>query len=150
MSPARRPITRLTRALAQLVFLALALQSFPSISLAAKAASGWFSPHCDGASFYLSKINGLPSEWQLILNTRHFALPWWNYRPQEVWEDVFAKRCFSAGKCEAATHARIWLDKGKPNDKHVSGKYDVDFGGQHLEGKFLVKYRKEKTLWLCE
>jgi len=78
----------------------------------------------------------------------HYALPWWNYRPQEVWEDVSAERCFSTGKCEAATHARIWLDKGDAKDKHVSGKYDVDFGGQHLEGKFLVKYRKQD--WICE
>jgi len=79
---------------------------------------------------------------------RHYALSWWNYRPQEVWEDVYAERWFSDGKCEAATHARIWLDKGDAKDKRVSGKYDVDFGGQHLEGKFLVKYRKQD--WICE
>jgi hypothetical protein len=95
-------------------------------------------------------VEGLPSGQQLNLNIRHYALPWWNYRPEEVWEDVFAERCFSAGKCEVATHARIWLDKGDPNDKHVLGKYHVDFGGEHLEGRFFVKYRKEKTIWLCE
>ena len=65
-----------------------------------------------------------------------------NYRPQERWEDVFSERCSSAAKCEAATHARIWLDKGNVKDKRVSGKHDVDFNGQHLEGTFLVKYRQ--------
>jgi hypothetical protein len=117
--------------------------------LAASNASGRFSPHCDGASFYLSQVDGLSGAQKLILNMSHYALSWWIYRPQEVWEDVHAARCTSAGQCEAATHARIWLDKGKPDDKRVSGKYEVDFGGQHLEGKFLVKYRKDKT-WRCE
>jgi len=108
------------------------------------------APHRDGASFYFSNVDGLSSGQELTLNLRHYALSWWNYRPQEVWEDVYAERCISAGKCEAATHARIWLDKGNPNDKRVSGKYEVDFGGQHLAGQFVVKYRKEKSVWLCE
>jgi len=45
---------------------------------------------------YLSNVDGLPSEQKLNLNMRHYALPWWNYRPQEVWEDVHAERCLSA------------------------------------------------------
>jgi hypothetical protein len=57
---------------------------------------------------------------------------------------VYAERCFSAGKCETATHARIWLNKGDPEDKRVSGKYEVDCGGQHLEGKFVVKISKAR------
>jgi len=134
----------------QLVFVAIVVQACPSTLLAAQDASGWFSPHCDGASFYLSKVNGLSSEQELILNMRHYALSWWSYRPQEVWEDVHAEQCISAGKCQAATHARIWLSKGNPSDKRVSGEYEADFGGQHLSGKFLVKYRKEKTASICE
>ena len=133
----------------QLVSVAVLLQACPSTLLAAKDASGRFSPHCDGASFYLSKVDGLSSEQKLNLNMQHYALPWWIYRPQEVWEDVYSERCTSAGQCEAATRALIWLDKGKPNDKRVSGKYELDFGRQHLAGKFLVKYRNDKT-WRCE
>jgi hypothetical protein len=83
-----------------------------------------------------------PDGQKLNMTMRHCALPWWNYRPQELWEHVHSERCSSAAKCEAATHARIWLDKGNVKFKRVSGKYDVDFGGQHLEGTFLVKYRK--------
>jgi hypothetical protein len=62
-------------------------------------------------------------------------------------EILSAERCVSAGKCEAATHARIWLDKVGPNDKTVSGKYDVEFGGEHLKGTFALKYRTQD--WIC-
>jgi len=51
---------------------------------------------------------------------------------------VYAERCLSAGKCETATSARIWLDKYEPSDKRTSGKYDMNFGGEHLEGTFLA------------
>ncbi len=148
MSPTPRLHTSIPQLLLPLVLLALLLQVYPSALLAAQNASGWFSPHCDGASFYLSRVDGLPSGQKLNLTMRHYGLSWWNYHPQEVWDDVYAERCFSAGKCEAATHARIWLDKGDARDKRVSGKYDVDFGGQHLEGKFLAKYRRQN--WICE
>src|SRR5438552_9797306 len=148
MSSTPRPRTRLPAHLLLLSFAALLLQVSPSMSLAAHNASGLFSPLCDGALFYLSKVDGLPPGQKLNLRMYHHALPWWNYRPQEVWEDVYAERCLSPGKCETATHARIWLDKGDPKDKRVSGKYEVDFGGQHLEGKFLVKYRKQDSI--CE
>jgi hypothetical protein len=63
--------------------------------------------------FMYPKLNGLSSEQKLNLNMRH-NLSWWIYPPLEVWEDVYAERGTSAGQCEAATHARIWLDKGKP------------------------------------
>jgi len=115
---------------------------------AAQNASGLFSPLCDGASFYLSKVDGRRPGQKLNLRMYHYALPWWNYRSREVWEDVYAERCFSTGKCETAAHARIWLDKGDPEDKRVSGKYEVDFARQHLEGKFFVKYRKQDSI--CE
>jgi hypothetical protein len=150
MNPARRLNAHLMTVLLKLGFLALVLQCCSLTLLAAKAASGWFSPHCDGASFYLSKVDGLPAGQKLILTVRQYALSWWNCSPREVWEDVSAERCFSGGKCELAAHARIWLDKGNPTDKRVSGKYDANFAGQHLEGSFLVKYRKENAAWLCE
>ena len=57
-------------------------------------------------------MDGLPSEQKLNMTMRHYALPRCNYPPQELWEDVHAERCSSAAKCEAATHARIWLDTG--------------------------------------
>jgi len=52
MSQTPRPHVCLIPLLPLLVFLVLLLQVYPSALLAAKNASGWFSPHCDGASFY--------------------------------------------------------------------------------------------------
>lgn len=130
------------------IFLVL-IQISSATASATKNASGWFSPHCDGASFYFSKVDGLPLGQTLVLNIRQYNMSWWLYRPQEVWVEVSAERCISAGKCEAASHARIWLSKVGPKDKRVSGKYEVDSGGQQLTGEFLVKYRKDKT-WICE
>src|SRR6267142_4523349 len=147
MKPTTRPRTRLTAHFQGFILLVVLFQLYPSTLLATKVASGWFSPHCDGASFFLTKVDGLPTGQKLNMTMRHYALSWWVYRPQEVWEDVSTERCVSAGKCEAATHARIWLDTVGPNDKRVSGRYDVDVGGQHLEGTFLVKYRKQD--WIC-
>jgi hypothetical protein len=98
--------TRLASFVLQLALVAVLLQACPSTLLAASDASGRFSPHCDGASFYLSQVDGLSSDQKLNLNMRH-NLSWSIYRPQEVWEDVYAERCTSARQCEAATHARI-------------------------------------------
>jgi hypothetical protein len=120
-----------------------------SRSLTSNDASGRFSPHCDGASFYLTKVDGLSSGQSLVLTMRHSNISWRLYRPQETWENVYAERCASTGRCEAATRARIWLNKVGPKDKRVSGKYEVDFPGQQLAGQFLVKYRRDKT-WICE
>jgi len=58
--------------------------------LAANSASGWFSPHCDGASFFLIKVDGLPAAQQLNMTMRQYALPWCPSRPQALWEDVYA------------------------------------------------------------
>jgi hypothetical protein len=44
----------------------------------------------------------------------------------------------------------MWLDKTGLEDKRVSGKYEMDFGAQHLSGEFMVKYRKAKPMWICE
>ena len=97
---------------------------------------------------FFSKVDGLSSDQKLNLNLRQ-RLTWGTYRPQEVWENVYAERCTSGQKCESASQARIWLEKGNPNDKRVSGKYEVDFGALHLAGQFVAKYRKDKN-WICE
>jgi hypothetical protein len=141
--------TRTESVVPQFVLLALVLLPCSTALSASKGASGRFSPHCDGASFYLSNVDGLPPNQRLILNMRHYALPWWVYRPQEVWEDVYAEICGSRGKCESAKHARIWLDKANPSDRRVSGKYEVDFSSQNLAGQFLTKYRADKH-YICE
>jgi hypothetical protein len=37
----------------------------------------------------------------------------------------------------------------KRSMRKVSGKYAVDFDGQHLEGQFVVKYRKHNPPLMC-
>lgn len=125
----------------------LLLQTCPA-ALSAADASGTFLPRCDGASFLLLKVNGLSRDEELRLNLRQ-NFDWSIYRPEEVWADVYAARCPHVGKCESATHARIWLEKTTPQAKHVSGKYEVDFGGKHLTGQFRATYRKDKN-YICE
>ena len=59
-------------------------------------------------------------------------------------------RCSVDGKCEDATNAKIWLNKGQGKIKRISGRYTVDFGGQHIEGQFVVNYRKHQNPLICE
>ena len=134
----------------RLLLIALMIQASPSASAAADA-KGWVEEDCMGSTFHLTEINGVSinQEINLRLNcgTRiDLALcttepgPW----------VVQAKRCSGDGKCEEATEAKIWLNKGKGKIKRVSGRYTVDFSGQHLEGQFVVKYRKNKKPYICE
>jgi hypothetical protein len=134
----------------QLIALFVLVPLVSAVSVAADKASGWFSPRCDGASFYLSNVAGLSSRQTLILNLRQYNLSWWIYRPQETWTDVYAEQCTLKEKCEPANGARIWLDRIGPSDKRTSGKYEVNFGNRHLAGEFAVKYRKEKNVSICE
>lgn len=133
-----------------IVFVALIAEFFllEGTIGAATNASGIFSPHCDGASFFLSKLNGLSGDEELRLDLRQ-NFDWSTFRPEEVWADVYAARCPHVGECESATHARIWLEKTTPQAKHVSGKYEVDFGAEHLTGRFHAKYRRDKN-YICE
>ena len=42
------------------------------------------------------------------------------------------------------TNAKIWLNRTKEL-KHISGRYSVHFGRQHLEGQFVVKCRRRRA-----
>lgn len=131
---------------ARFLLLVVALELYPLCLSATNEASGWFSPHCDGAFFSLVNVDGLPKAQKLNMTMRHYALSWQAYRPQETWENVYAERCSPSGKCETATSARIWLDKCEPNDKHISGKNKVTFGEEHLQGRLHLKYRKQESV----
>lgn len=114
---------------------------------AAKTATGHFTYVCRRAAFFLTKVDGLDPKEKLTLSLSHYGPVGWE-TAQEDWEDVAAERCGTDGKCERAIQAKIWLNKSNPDDKRVSGKYDVNFQGQHVEGTFVVKYRKIETV--CE
>ena len=66
------------------------------------------------------------------------------------WLVAEGKRCSNVGKCEEASRAKIRLNEMKGSMKHVLGEYALDFGSQHLEGQFVVKYRKHNPPPICE
>jgi hypothetical protein len=125
------------------------LPAIYSISAAADDAKGWFEGDCTGATFQIAKFAGAsPGQYlDLRFNSSHLAIELFE---GEGWLPVQGKRCLTGDKCEAATEAKIWLNPTK-GTKRISGKYTVDFSGEHLEGQFLVKYRRHKgPAYICE
>jgi hypothetical protein len=127
---------------------ALMLQASHSIS-AGDDAKGWFEGDCGGTTFHITKFGGAPSGQELILRLSSGSpLPTPLFEGAG-WLDVQGKRCIGSDKCEAGTQAKIWLNQTK-GTKRISGKYTVNFSGQHLEGQFRVKYRQKKPPAMCE
>lgn len=126
------------------------LQAGHSISAAADDAKGWFEGDCGGATFNIAKFAGASPGQYLVLrfsSGSHLPIPLFE---GAGWLPVQGKRCLGADRCEAGAGAKIWLNQTK-GTKRISGKYTVDFGGQHLEGPFVVKYRRHKgPPYICE
>jgi len=134
------------------VLIALILQVCPS-SLFAADITGWFETDCSGVTFHIMKIDAVPVGQELDLQLRTGYAPQVQlYMTGADWFDVESQLCSGVGKCEEASSAKVWLDKGKRGEfpSHISGKYTVEFREQHLEGHFEVKYRKPKNLIICE
>jgi hypothetical protein len=130
--------------------IALIVQAIPSASFAADA-KGWVEEDCMGSIFHFTKIDGtsISQEINLRLNCgSRIPLELCITEPGP-WV-VQAKRCSADGKCEEATQAKVWLNKGNGKIRRISGRYSVDFRGQHLEGQFTVKCRKHKKPYICE
>jgi hypothetical protein len=130
--------------------IALIVQAIPSASFAADA-KGWVEEDCMGSIFHFTKIDGTSISQEI--NLRLYC---GSRIPLELcitepgpWV-VQAKRCSADGKCEEATQAKVWLNKGNGKIRRISGRYSVDFRGQHLEGQFTVKCRKHKKPYICE
>jgi hypothetical protein len=130
--------------------IALMVQAIQSASFAADA-KGWVEEYCMGSIFHLTKIDEISVSQEIILRLdcgSHIPLalcmteadPW----------DVQGKRCSGDGKCGEATQAKVWLNKGNGRIRRISGRYTVDFSGRHLEGQFMVNYRKHKKPFICE
>ena len=119
-TPARTPRT----ALLALVFSVLLVQICPLKLVAANRASGWFSPHCDGASFFLTKVDSLPAG-----QKPNMAMP---LRPPLVElppaGGLGRRLCGTvllSSKMRASRARKNLVDEGDAKDKRVSGKYDV-------------------------
>ena len=134
----------------RLVLIALVLQSTPS-TLSAARDNGWFDEGCDDATFHITTIDGALAGQELVLRLdTGNGIPLGAYLTGGDWLEAQGERCSGVGKCEQASQAKIWLNKGKGRIKRISGKYTVDFDAQHFEGQFVVKYLKPKNLVICE
>jgi hypothetical protein len=137
--------------------IALFLSAFP---LRIFAATGHFDVYCDGVGIFLTKIDDAPAPGKLVLFSYKDFPPGTmggRYFGQGKWSDVFVFRngCVPDGKCESIAHGRVWIegDASDPGDappKSISGKYEIDLNGKHLEGRFVAKQRLSKRpLRLC-
>jgi hypothetical protein len=143
-------LSRMTRYL-RFVVVALIVQFSPSISFAA-GAKGWVQEDCYASTFHLRKNDYASAGQELILRLHTQTVPLGAYLQGVQGDEGFVaegKRCSASGNCEEATHAKIWLNPMKGNMRHISGRYAVNFGGQHLEGEFVVKYRKPNPQLIC-
>jgi len=124
----------------------LFLAVFPTAS-STHIAIGRFEVYCDGVGFFLAKIDGAPAPGELVLFLYLDFPPGAIYLPAEKWADVFVYRkgCAADGKCEITARGRVWLDaEATPGAKRISGKYEIDLNGQHLNGQFVAKRHEYK------
>ena len=145
------------------LFLSLAVLLLPALLLSASAvtATGHFEVYCDGVGIFLAKIDGAPAPGKLVLFSRMSFPPGTiggRYFGQGKWSNVYVlpDGCIPDGKCESIANGRLWIDESDTPDtgdkppKTISGKYEIDLNGKHLEGRFVAKQRTRKhPLRLC-
>jgi hypothetical protein len=139
-------VPQFTRIWICLSAVVLLLTVFPTASSGRKA-TGHFEVYCDGVGFFLAKVDGAPAPGKLFLFL-YTGFPGFPYVPKETWKDVYVYRngCIADGKCEALARGKVWLDnEAMPDARRVSGKYEIEFNGQHVRGQFAVKVHDYKT-----
>jgi hypothetical protein len=124
-------------------------------------ATGRFEVYCDGVGIFLANIDGEPAPGKLVLLSIMGFPPGTmggRYFGQGKWSNVYVYRdgCVPDGKCESIARGKIWIDDsdtsetGNTEAKRISGKYEIDLNGKHLEGPFVAKRRDRKhALRLC-
>ena len=132
--------------LAIVVILAIALPS------AAARAKGWYHTTCDSAEIHLTTFpeHSSGEDLQLSLRTSFPGLNILLSQP-DLWlgqiSKVTGRRCDRAGRCSGATRADFQVTS--QTKRRISGRYRMDFDGEHLEGEFLAHYRKGAQI-VCE
>jgi hypothetical protein len=142
---------------------ALLLFVFPAAP-STHEASGHFEVYCDSFGFFLAKIDGAPAPGEFFLFLYRTFPGFVEYLPEEEWLEisVHPKGCPNRldknshlredVKCDAVGHGRLSLDaKHEPGEKRISGKYDIDFNGQHATGRFVATRREYRdSPRICE
>ncbi len=142
------------------LFLSLVVLFLPALLAPSSESTGHFEVYCDGVGIFLSKIDGAPAAGKLVL----FAYA--NFPPGAMrgiylsgkWSSVYVlpDGCVPDGKCEHIALGKVWIDAWDTSDagaappKRISGKYEIDLNGKHLEGAFDAKEHTNKhPLRLC-
>ena len=129
-----------------LTAVALLVAVFPTAS-STHSATGRFEVYCDSFGFFLQKIDGAPAPGELFLFLYRGFPGFVDYLPRGEGLDVsvYPKGCSAAAKCDSVATAKLWLDaEHRPGATRISGKYDIDWHGQHLKGQFLARRRQYK------
>jgi len=122
------------------------------------ASTGHFEVYCDGVGIFLAKIDGAPAPGKLVLFSPVSFPPGTigdRYFGQGKWSNIYVLRdgCVPDGKCESIADGRVWIDAPDTQDappKHISGRYEINLNGTHLEGTFLAKrHFRRHPLRLC-
>jgi hypothetical protein len=127
------------------------LAVFPTAT-PARDATGHFEMYCDGVGLFLAKVDGAPTPGKplLFLYTGSPRIP---HVPRETWRDVSVYRngCIADGKCEVFARGKVWLaDEATRDAKRISGKYEIELRGQHLNGQFVAEQRNyRQTPRIC-
>lgn len=151
------------KALRTYIFLCLIALFLPALLVPASVASatGHFEVYCDGVGIFLAKMDGAPTPGKLVLFSRVGFPPGTlggRYFGQGKWSDVYVFRdgCVPDGKCESIAAGKVWIDASDTPDtkdtppKSITGKYEIELNGKHLEGPFAAKRHVSKhPLRLC-
>lgn len=110
--------------------------------------------YCDGVGIFLDKVDGVSASGKLVL---FYSVPFppgtvGPYIGQGKWRTAFVlpEGCVPDGKCETVAYGKIWIDRWDAEDtkdappKRLSGKYEIDLNGKHLEGNFVAKKSRRK------
>lgn len=144
------------------VFLSipLLLQSALLLPTSAAAATDHFEIYCDGVGIFLTKIDGAPAPGKFVLFSYMSFPPGTNggrYLGQGKWSDVAVYRdwCLPDDNCVEVARGKVWIDAwdtpetSRTSPKRISGKYEIDLDGKHLEGRFVAKQHPKHPERFC-
>jgi hypothetical protein len=130
----------------------LLIAVFP-IAAPAQNSTGRFEVYCNGVGIFLAKVDGAPAPRKVLLFL-YTGFPGIPYVPKEEWKEVSVYRngCRADGACDVLTRGKVRLDTEiTPDGRRVSGKYEIEFSGQHLHGQFAAERRNYRhPPWICE
>jgi hypothetical protein len=117
-------------------------------------ATGQYEIYCDGVGLFLRDIEGAPAP-RMFLLFSYLGFPGGTFAGRYIGEgkwsnvSVFRDGCLPDGKCEEIAKGKVWIDEWDKSTtdqapNHISGKYEIELNGKHLEGKFAANQHISK------